>query len=110
MSGFKMDWEHWVYSLVAAFIGGGAGAVVTAGTAAILLPDKVNLGAGLHTFLAFVAVSFIAHGVITVMAYLQKSPLPTIEEKVMNVKQTTKEMGQPVKTTETVVETHIESK
>ena len=110
MSGFKLDWQHWLYGLFAGLIGGGAGGVVTALTGAIKLPDVVNLNTGLHNFVALFYISFVIHAMISGAFYLQKSPLPTIEDSVTTAVSTTKQPGAPPKTTETIVETHTETK
>jgi hypothetical protein len=110
MGGFKLDWQHWLYGLVAAGIGGGAGAVVTAGSANVVLPNTVNLDEGFHTMMLLFKVSFIAHALISVAFYLQKSPLPAIEETTKATVSLTTQEGQPPKVTSTVVETRTESK
>lgn len=75
----KLNWGTWLYGLLAAIIGGGAGAVVTAVSGAVILPNQVNLSAGFHSMLQLIYFSFILHGLISLAFYLQKSPLPSIQ-------------------------------
>lgn len=75
----KLNWQIWLYGLVSGFIGGGASAV----TASLVLPavdgKDFNFTTGLHSLAIVVGALFVVHGVITAMAYLAKSPLPSIE-------------------------------
>jgi len=71
-----MNWKHWFYGLIAAFIGGGAGAVTSTVTASLIAPDKFNLGTQLHNFLLLAGVTFVVNGLLSAMAYLKQSPLP----------------------------------
>jgi hypothetical protein len=86
MSSFLLQWETWVYGLVAGFIGGGAQAVVATVTVTAIAPDKFNLGAQLHNFLILAAVTFTASGLLSAAAYLAKSPLPQIVTTVATEK------------------------
>jgi hypothetical protein len=78
MSVFLLQWETWVYGLVAGFIGGGAQAVVASVTVTAIAPDKFNLGSQLHNFIILFCVTFVASGLLSAAAYLAKSPLPQI--------------------------------
>ncbi len=81
----------WFRGLVAAFIGGGAGAVVAGVIVTGQTPEKYNFGSGLHNLVVMVLATFIANGILMAFAYLQKSPLPELEETetTVTVKQTT---------------------
>ncbi len=54
-------------------------------------PEKYNFSSGLHNLLVMVFTIFIVNGIIMAFAYLQKSPLPELEETetTVTVKQTT---------------------
>ena len=70
----------WLRGLFAAFIGGGAGAVASGFIAVAQTPDKYNLREGLHNLLFMIGGTFLLSGIVTSAAYLQRSPLPEIEE------------------------------
>lgn len=70
----RLDWSSWLYGLIAGFIGGGAGAVVSGVTASMLVPDRLAFGGG--KFFVLIGVVFLAHGAISTMMYLQQNPLP----------------------------------
>jgi hypothetical protein len=75
----KLDWQHWLYGLAAAVIGGGASAVTAGIGASMLAPGQFNLsGEGWNVF-KLVSLVFAINGMITAMAYLKQSPLPAIE-------------------------------
>lgn len=63
-----------------------SGVVVTGQT-----PEKYNFNSGLHNLLVMVSITFVANGIIMAFGYLQKSPLPELEEMetTVTVKQTT---------------------
>lgn len=70
----------WLRGLVAAFIGGGAGAVASGFIAVAQTPQEYNLRDGLHNLLMMIGGTFVVTGVVSAAAYLQKSPLPELEE------------------------------
>lgn len=67
---------HWIHGVLAAFIGGGAGAVSAGFTAAMIDPQKFNLNDQLGNFFKMVGITFVVSGTLTTMAYLKQSPLP----------------------------------
>lgn len=68
--------RHWLYGLLAAFIGGGA-ASVSAGLAAIgITPEQYNLAGGLRHTLSLMGVTFLVSGLVSASAFLKQSPLP----------------------------------
>jgi hypothetical protein len=74
-----LDWHSWLYGLVSAAIGGGAGAATAGFTAIGLAPDTFNLEQpGLVLKLA--AISFAVNAILSVFLYLKQSPLPKVEE------------------------------
>jgi hypothetical protein len=102
--GIKLDWGVWVYGLFAALIGGGAGGVSSGLAGMHLAPGQFGAAgdAGWNT-LKLMGFTFIFAAIISVVAYLMKSPLPAIETTV-SVSQTT-QPGQAVKTTTTIAAT-----
>lgn len=70
----------WFRGLLAGFIGGGAGAVTSGFMSVALTPDQYNLKGGLSNLLTMIFGTFAVMGVINAFAYLQKSPLPELEE------------------------------
>ena len=70
----------WFRGLLAGFIGGGAGAVTSGFISVAQTPDKYNLKDGLHNLLVMIIGTFLVAGILNAFAYLQKSPLPDLEE------------------------------
>ncbi len=104
----KLDWGNWLYGLVAGFVGGGAGAVVSGVTASMLVPDRLAIGSS--KFFVLIGIVFLAHGCISTMMYLQQNPLPkkitvdeaTLKSVVVDAGKTTS-TETAVKTTTTVM-------
>ena len=71
-----MNLKMWLHGLVAAFIGGGAGAVSAGFSAAVLAPDQFNLSTGILPMLKLMVLTFIVSGIVAAMAYLKQSPVP----------------------------------
>lgn len=71
-----LKWGPWLYGLVSAFIGGGAGAIVSTPVVTSLLDPMHDI----PFFKAF-GVLFVTHGATTAAAYLKQSPLPAQAEK-----------------------------
>lgn len=74
MSKVLLQWETWVYGLVAALIGGGAGAISTGFAQVIIDPQHADI----RHLLALMGTSFVVAGILSAAAYLSKSPLPPI--------------------------------
>ena len=70
------SWTVWFHGVIAAFIGGGANAVVGVISAGWVMPDKVNTGEGLHTALTLMGVQFLIGAILSVAGYLKQSPVP----------------------------------
>jgi hypothetical protein len=68
--------KTWLHGLIAAFIGGGANAIVGVISAGWVLPDKVNSGAGLRTALTLMLFQFTFGAILAVAAFLKQSPVP----------------------------------
>lgn len=75
----KLRWDKWLYGLGSAFIGGGAGAVVSGLTSMGIAPDTFNLTttAGAQKLLLSVGINFGIVGLLSMFFYLKQSPLPT---------------------------------
>lgn len=69
-----LKWKSWLYGLGSAFIGGGAGSIVSAPILNALDPGK-DLG-----MLKLFGILFLTHGVVSVAMYLKQSPLPPPDE------------------------------
>lgn len=74
MASVLLQWETWVYGLVAALIGGGSGAIATGFAQVIVDPQHADL----RHMLALMGTSFVVAGILSAAAYLAKSPLPQI--------------------------------
>lgn len=70
----------WFRGLLAAFIGGGAGAVASGFISVAQTPKEYNFQDGFHNLLVMIAGTFIVSGITHATAFLQKSPLPELEE------------------------------
>lgn len=70
--------RKWLHGLVAAIIGGGAGAVTSGLTSMGFAPDKFNLSDvnGIFRLLGLVGANFIVSGIFSMMFYLRQAPLP----------------------------------
>lgn len=75
----------WFRGLLAAFIGGGAGAISSGFISVAQTPQEYNFKDGLHNLLVMVAGTFIVTGISHACAYLQRSPLPELEEFQTNI-------------------------
>ena len=95
----RMDWDSWAYSLVAGFISGGSGAVVSGITVSMLDPKDFNFLT--HQFYILVSAVFLANGVLSAMAYLHQNPLPPVT--TVTTVETTQQL--PTKPPATVVTT-----
>lgn len=72
----KEKTKLWIHKLVAAAIGGGAGAVTSTITAGMIAPDKFNLGGEVSNTVKLALVTFGLNAFLSVMFYLKQSPLP----------------------------------
>ena len=66
----------WLRGLISAFISGGAGAFAGGSAAAMIDPNKFNLGGGLEDLTKMVVAMFVVTGLVHVFGFLQQSPLP----------------------------------
>lgn len=70
------EMKRWAWGLVAAFIGGLAGAVQSGLTLMIMSPETFNMGEQLGKTLLTMLVLGVLSGVNVAAAYLKQSPLP----------------------------------
>lgn len=93
-----LDWSKWLYGLVSAIIGGGAGAATAGVSANLVVP-------GLKPFqtLSIMGMTFAVSGAIAGLAYLHQQPLPSVTSTEKTSVVSTSATGQVVatKTTET---------
>jgi len=68
--------QIWIHGIIAAFIGGGAGAVSAGFASAMVAPGQFNLGGGLAGLLELMGVTFLVSGALSTFAYLKQSPVP----------------------------------
>lgn len=70
----------WFRGILAAFVGGGAGAVASGFVAIAQTPAQYNINEGLGNLLRMIGSTFLVTGILNAMHALQKSPLPEVEE------------------------------
>lgn len=98
----KLDWGNWLYSLVWAFIGGGAGAVTSGVVVSAFDPKDFNFQTG--RFYGLVLAVFTVNGVLSSLAFLHQQPLPKIETTTTTTIETTKQEDKPKAIVVTTVE------
>jgi hypothetical protein len=67
---------RWAHGLVAAFVGGGAGAVTATFSAAMIAPDRFNTHDQLRSLVTLMVTTFAVNGALSVFFYLKTAPLP----------------------------------
>jgi hypothetical protein len=72
----KLRWDKWLYGVGSGFVGGGAAAVVSSVTAAMLAPDQFGPAKQLVNFITMAGTTFVANGLLSALFYLKQSPLP----------------------------------
>jgi hypothetical protein len=83
-----MNWKTWLYSLVAASIGGASSAALSA----FAMPDVFNLS---HLGLVHLGKATLIGGLLPVLTLLKQSPLPTSSVTVTTT-QTVEKTGDTV--------------
>lgn len=70
--------KKWIHGLAAAFIGGGASAIVSGLTSMGFAPDKFNLTdlKGFGSLMGMMLANFLVTGLLSTAFYLRQSPLP----------------------------------
>ena len=71
----------WIYGLLKAFIGGGAGAVTSTFAASMIAPETFNFSGGMHKVVELMCATFATNGLLNFFYYLKSSPLPEIVEE-----------------------------
>jgi hypothetical protein len=103
----KLDFAQWGYGLLAAFIGGGAGAF--SGGLASIIVDPQDFNIFTQKFWALVLTTFFISGLTPFFAYLHQQPLPPELKTVERTTQTTiPATSESPKVVETIKETHVE--
>ncbi len=95
-----LEWDGWLYGLLAGIIGGGSAAVVNSAAIATVAPDVVMRGG----FYKIVIAVFVFGALKDAFLYLTKAPLPAVKT-VETVKTTELQPGLPMKKVETTTET-----
>lgn len=100
----QLGFRDWIRNLIAAFITGGASAVVSGITVSTM--DPSDYAVGTHKFYTLVMTMFIVNGIIGMMAYLKQKPLPDITTTVRKAEETyLAGHEEPAKVVKTVTET-----
>lgn len=74
----RLDWDGWLYGLLAGFIGGGSGALSSGLGTMIGDPTDFNI-AHPALLLKVMAWTFLFAGLTPFFAYLHQSPLPPVK-------------------------------
>jgi hypothetical protein len=83
----RLDVLGWLYGLLHAAIGGGAGAVTAGFSASLIAPKELSFG-GMAS-LKLMGLCFCVNAAFSMFLYLKDSPLPkVIEEKTTTTTQT----------------------
>jgi len=85
----SVDYVGWIRGILAAFIGGGAGAIAGGVASLMVVPDRVNF-AHPGMLLKIMGGSFLLNGVFHLAAYLSKQPIPDIITRTTTTTTTTK--------------------
>jgi Fe2+ transport system protein B len=75
------DWPNWLRGLLAAGIGGGANAVVSA--VGLNMTDPNHFNAQSPTFFKLVGTLFASSALVSFFMYLKQSPLPQVISKTV---------------------------
>ncbi len=102
-----LDWGQWAYGLIAAFIGGGAGAFAS-GLGSIIV-DPVDFNPSSDKFWKLIITTFVIAGLAPFFAFLHQKPLPEIKTVEKTIQTTTPATPDSPKIVETVKETHLEA-
>lgn len=101
----SLDFSDWFRGLVAAFIGGGAGAV-SAGFS-VIVQDPHDYNVYTRKLYTLMLMCFIINGIISAMAFLHQRPVPELRV-VKTTVETAKTEGEPTTTIRKIEETHVE--
>ena len=102
----NLDFGQWAYGLLAAFIGGGAGAL-SGGLAAIVVDPK-DFNIFEVRFLELIATAFVFSGLTPFFALLHQKPLPNLKQVDKTLQTTIPATADSPKIVETIRERHLE--
>lgn len=102
----SIDFTDWFRGLVAAFVGGGAGAVSAGFSVIVQDPHDYNIYT--RKLYTLMLTCFLINGLLSAMAFLHQRPVPELK-MVKTTVETAKTEGKPTVTVRTVEETHVES-
>ena len=97
----ELNFGDWLYGLFAAFIGGGATAVVAAFSINMVDPQHFNTSS--PDFYKIVLAMFGSSGLINALMFLRSKPLPDVK-KVVTTTETTEVTSHPMARVVTTVE------
>jgi hypothetical protein len=97
----NLDWSDWIKGIVAAFVGGGAGAVTSGVVVSLGDPQQYNMGT--QKFYVLVGTVFAMSGMMNMMAFLRTKPLPDVKQRETTVESMGGQVKTTVKETEMVV-------
>lgn len=72
----KLNWRPWLRGLITTIITGIAHGCIAGITTSAIVPEKINTGAGLHALLSVMIFTGAASGIISLLTFLLRSPLP----------------------------------
>lgn len=92
-----LRFDLWIYGLVSAAVGGGAGAVTSAVSAGLIAPDKFNLSGQLHNTVHLMLAAFAINALFGFFSYLSKHPAPEWEGGERRLQEVTDDANNRVK-------------
>lgn len=101
----NLDFEDWLLGLAAAFIQGGASAVV--GGVAVAMVDPTHFNPATGNFYKVVVAVFLMNATMGMFSFLREKPVPQ-KKVVTTTTETTETAIKPPVVVTTVQETHIE--
>src|SRR6185437_59117 len=99
----NLDWDNWLYGLIAGFLGGGSGAVISGVVVSVNDPAHYNFATS--GFYVLVFSVFVANGLLNFFGYLHQNPLP--KARVVTTVETTKTSPPDTQTKVSVEKTEI---
>lgn len=74
----KLKWDVWLKGIIAAFVGGGASAIISGLTSMGMASDKFNLTSteGFWRLVGLMGANFFLNGIISIAFFLKQSPVP----------------------------------
>jgi hypothetical protein len=70
------DWSSWLVGIIRSAVSGGATAILNTTGTALVLPNDVNTGAGLHKLLALLGIYFALGAIVHMAIFLETHGAP----------------------------------